>query len=170
MKQHELLKTVRQAFQDSPYPGDDRIVPGGRENDLEQLGISEFFRGKHWSEITLRSLEEEYNGDGSACLSLMAPEAVRYYMPSYMIITLCDYDIADVVADSAINALALPEDSDLKEWWHERMSGFTLDQERVIVAFLRYMYTHHKDDYPSDVLLPALEHWERCEVQWPANL
>lgn len=104
----ELQRTITDAFGDRPYPGDDRIADSDpRYDDYEGHAVTRFHRGKHWQEITLPHLREEYAGDATACLAFMTPEGWRYYLPAYLLIAL-EWEEADAVGEAVIGNLTHP--------------------------------------------------------------
>ena len=153
----ELVAAIRDAFPHSPVPTRNDIWPKSRGRHLEADQVADFFAGKKWTEISLLSLQNEYIGDGSACLCFMNPKAFRYYFPAYMLIAIQDYDNADVIADSAVNAL-IPT-PDLRSWWEERTSGLNAAQRSVITTFLHFMQEQHAEDYPCHGPKEALTSW-----------
>lgn len=164
MNKDDVLKTIQAAFQDIPYPGDDHIAYRKSIPEAEESRVAEFFRGKRWEEITAKTLQEDYRGDGS-CLAFMSDEAFIYYLPAYMVIAIQEYEEADVIADSAVFALSPPKGdiAHLRPWWQERVAGFTKRQREAILLFLQFMHEHHKEDYdyPDSPLAAALEYWQR---------
>ena len=154
----ELRAQIERAWDATRYPGDDNIAYRQDGSHLECMQVADFFRGKSWKDITLQCLRT-YRGDGSACLSFMSPEAFRYYLPAYMLIALDNYGEADLIADSAVNALTPQPRGPLQRFWEERVSEFTRDQKRAILAFLRHMAAAHEADYPAHGPKDALPHW-----------
>lgn len=151
MSENELYLKIDRAFSSSVYPFNDAICTVSQEINLEANAITNFFKGKHWKDVTLDKLQKEYSGDASACLFFMTPEACRYYISSYMVIALFDYDKADVIADSALACFSPPPKSlDDYQMWKENMLLYTQKQRKVIVLFIDYMYVKHSDDYEDD--------------------
>ena len=109
----ELRGRIADAFAYRSYPGDDSIADADpRYHGYEGHAVTRFHRGKHWQEITLPHLREEYAGDATACLAFMTPDGWRYYLPAYLLIAL-EWEKADAVGDAVIGNLthprALPE-------------------------------------------------------------
>lgn len=151
----DVRTLITEAWADVTYPGDSNIAYDQSGKHLECAQVAEFFRGKRWNDITLEVLRN-YRGDASACLSFMSPQACRYYLASYMLIALDAYREADVVADSALNMLT---PNQLRDFWTERVSGFSPEQCRAIVSFLQFLDTHHGADYPVRGPKDALRYW-----------
>jgi hypothetical protein len=158
MAPSELRTLVERAWEGSVYPGDVNIAYDGEGHNLECIQVADFFRGKRWNDVTLGSLKS-YRGDASACLYFMSVDAFRYYLPAYMLIALDNYAEADVVADTAVNALTPQPLGPLQKFWAERLAGFSPKQREAIVAFLRFMASEHGEDYPLHGPKDALRHW-----------
>ena len=165
MNKNKITLLIKEAFSNIAYPGDNNICYKnnyGRDYEGNQMAM--FFRGKTWEQITLKSLRDEYNNDGSACLSFMSPEAYRYYLPAYMIIAINEYEDADVIGDSAIHALSFPQDNELIKFWIQRNSNFSDKQEEAITKFLQFMHENHELD--DEIMIKTLRFW--CPFGEPA--
>jgi hypothetical protein len=158
MSAQEVRVLIQRGWDAAPYPGDDNIAYRADGYNLECIQVADFFRGRSWKDITLKALKA-YRGDRSACLSFMSPDAFRYYLSAYMLIALDNYADADVVGDSAVNALTPQPRGPLQQFWIERASGFTQEQKSAIVAFLQHMAFEHEADYPVHGPKDALPHW-----------
>jgi hypothetical protein len=88
---------VRAAFDHVPYPGDNAIVPKKPYRDLESEEIAAFLKGKHWHELNVGMLRGEYDGDKSAILTFVTPEAFQFYLPGFLIMFLKEFDETDVI-------------------------------------------------------------------------
>ena len=158
MTPSEIRALIEEAWASSEYPGDSKIAYDKAGYNLECKQVADFFRGKKWNNVTLSALRA-YRGDASACLHFMSATAFRYYLPAYMLIAIDDYSDADVVADSAVNALAPAAPGPLREFWVERVSGLSPKQSKAIVEFLSFMQAEHAEDYPVHGPKDALRHW-----------
>lgn len=89
MELDELKSFIRDAFEEVPYPGDDRIAGCSRSATPfgcdECDGIAEYFKGTTWQEHTPQSII----GCDAAFL-LLKPEALHYYLPAFLIALLDD--------------------------------------------------------------------------------
>lgn len=157
-----LKRAIIKAFSDAIYPGDDGIVDdSGRHLEKEQ--IKRFFKGKQWADISLHNLRNEYEGDESACLFFILGKTVQYYLPAYMLISLDQYDDADMIVDSVINVLTpiSPSGEELEQFamW---AGSFSSEQRNVISRYLHYMKEYHADDFFEDEPDIALERfWKK---------
>ena len=124
--------------------------------------VADYFKGKHWKDITLPRLRDDYPGPHDACLSFMSPEAFRFYLPAYMVITINDYKEADTAGDAAMFAVTPPADRSLVPWWQERISGFNAKQRSAIRSFLEYVDEKHAQDFPVHGPKDALFYWDNC--------
>lgn len=152
-----LKATIRSAWAGAEAPIPESVAPG--EPWSEAGRITAFFGGRRWEDVDLGALRDQYRGDGSACLYFMSAEAFRYYLPSYMVIALEDYDDADVVGQAAVNALTPTTNPSLAGDEAVRYDGFTRPQRRAIVAFLELMQHRHGDDFLLGELERALAFW-----------
>jgi hypothetical protein len=126
----DLRRAIESAFAPRPYPGDDRIADSDpRYESYEGHAVTRFHRGKHWREITLGHLREEYGGDATACLAFMTAEGWRYYLPAYLLIAL-EWEEADAVGDTVIGNLTHPRA--LAESYARVADDLGLEREEVL--------------------------------------
>lgn len=178
-----VAAAITRAWADAEDPADGQLA--GRDSCCGEYGyVAEFFRGRHWRDVTLESLKD-YAGPADACLSFMSGAALRYYLPAFMLIALTEpltgassnweMSLVDVATTTLnppryrpeVHALeqtltppaqqsTSPEATDrLRMWWEDRMQGFTRAQRAAIVAFLTRMQERRADD---EVQL-ALAYW-----------
>lgn len=185
MSAEEVLKIIEEAWRQTPYPGDDRLItrpkqPKGSCRD-EPDYVADFFAGKHWNQINRAMLVQGYEGPPDACLTFMGPQAFRFYLPAFMKMALTEYEAGDTICQAALYALVPPRfDPKLYElaklpgmtdatnpcseanvkgqrlWWDERVSGFTPAQRQAIVAFLEYLNSAHGQDYAYNSSGPGI--------------
>lgn len=178
-----VAAAITLAWIDAEYPGDGQLA--GRDSCCGEYGyVADFFRGRHWRDVTLESLKD-YAGPPDACLSFMSGAALRYYLPAFMLIALTEpltgatsnweMSLVDVATTTLnppryrpeVHALeqtltpsaqqsTSPEATDrLRTWWEDRMQGFPRAQRDAIVAFLTRMQERRADDEVQY----ALAHW-----------
>ena len=123
----EAVKLVRTAFAHVSYPGDDGIVESTTFRDLEREAIVVCLKGKDWRDLTYASLKAQYRGDCSAILSFLSRWGFHYYFPAFLLITLREYETADLTAEASIQAFR-SSGKDLSEWKAGRLDMFTTDQ------------------------------------------
>ena len=147
---YRLIERIKTAFATAPYPGDDNIAldPSGEDPESEQ--IAAHFKKVRWEGVNFVFLQS-YKGDESAALNFMSPDAFRYYLPAFILVSLERFRDSDLVPDAVISALTLPDRGDpLYKYKYDRIKGFSPDQARAIRAFLEYMIKSHKNDFVSD--------------------
>ncbi|RLJ20787.1 hypothetical protein DJ031_04565 [bacterium endosymbiont of Escarpia laminata] len=147
LNHEDLVKMITNAFSGSVYPGDDALVPHF-DRDLERQRIMEFFKRKRWEDLSFQSIDSGYQGEGSVCLYFMTTEALRYYLPAYMVITLDEFDDAEFFADTVVRTLTPPEagSEDFKQFiaW---AASFSQEQREAVKQYLLYMSENHADDF-----------------------
>jgi hypothetical protein len=80
---NELISKIEQAFADVTYPGDDDLTDSTYGE--EPAALVEEFRGKiDWRQLDDEFLDQAPDGWGSA-LSFFSDNALRFYIPAYMI-------------------------------------------------------------------------------------
>ena len=144
----EALKAqVREAFAETPPP-DPCSLRGSSEGDEPFLLEEEFRDVPDWRLVDTFFLDQAPDGFGSA-LSFFSSEALRYYLPAYL---LADLDGALRQADPLFHLWCGLDDERRDEpvnerryggWtWleavSERFSGFSAGEIEAIVAYLRY--------------------------------
>lgn len=78
-----LISRIEQAFADVSYPGDDDLTDSVYGE--EPAALIEEFRGKvDWRSLNAEFLDQAPDGWGTA-LSFFSPNALRFYLPAYMI-------------------------------------------------------------------------------------
>lgn len=148
-----LKQCVAEAFADAEYPGDGNI-------SISACGCGEctdtraFFGGNHWRDLAAsgQSLPTHWAG-----LSILSPEAWRFYLPAYLMVGLsggdnpqeavgsevdaAEYtrnyqgDAATDAMDSALWAIS-PHNKDLgKDYYQERYFGFSAPQMECLAAY-----------------------------------
>lgn len=155
----EVLDVIHAAFQDMRYPGDEHLSWKTPQCPSEYLYVADYFKGKHWKDITLDGLRKDYPGPHDACLSFMSPEAFRFYLPSYMVIAVTEDTSDDNTVDSAEYALTPPK-ADLQTWWEQRIMGLTQAQQQAIIVFLEYLDARWQRD-PKFGPHDALAYWKQ---------
>jgi hypothetical protein len=108
-------------------------------DSLEAAKVLAFFKNKKWPEITLESLVNEYQGDISACLEFLPPEAGLYYLPAYLIICVDSPVAADVLPDTLIRQLN-QEPKNSKNFV-SLISTLNLQQKNSIAKVLEFLAT-----------------------------
>ncbi|MGB3691422.1 MAG: DUF6714 family protein [Spirulinaceae cyanobacterium] len=141
-------ESIRQAFKDSPYPGDSNLVTIKNSYDFEEQEIFESFVGKHWEEVSLDTLKLHHEA-----LCFFKPEAYRFYLPAYLLATAKSYYQAGNIPGSVVSCLNI---SNMRGHQRERfiaiMSGFSDQQKKAILSFLRFLQQKYSANYPGNEL------------------
>ena len=86
MEIDNLIETIQQAFAGESYPGDDQLTDS--QYGEEPAALTEEFRGRtDWRSLDADFLNQAPDGWGSA-LSFFSAEALRFYLPAYLIADL----------------------------------------------------------------------------------
>ena len=97
-QQADLRRQIVEAFASVPHPGDDH-------NDIsltkQDEGIVAYFRGTPRLGHSATTLRHHV-----VALSFFTPEALRYWLPAFMLAELDDPDEADTIVDTLIGVFA----------------------------------------------------------------
>lgn len=115
-----------------PYPGTERIVNDLQGYDLERKQIREgFSRYENWLDVPRELLLQERDA-----LPLFEPQGFRFYLPAYMLFALEDYEGADMIPESIVHSLTLPDaGTKLYEFVRERLVLFSEEQRKAVLHF-----------------------------------
>lgn len=154
----EIKCIVNDAFGSSTPPDASQLVRG---NNIEALQVKDFFAGKYWQEITLRSLQHDYIGDGGACLWFMTPAAVAYYFPAYLLIACLDYFEADAISGEFVSKLvrsARGEPSNISD----ALGMMTPSQNAAIAYALDFIYSNYEsEEFASNAKVALDLRWRK---------
>ena len=161
-----MIQEIRDAFGDMPYPGTEYITNDLEGNDLERKQIREgFSRYESWLDVSRELLVQERDA-----LPLFEPQGFRFYLPAYMLFALEDYEGADMIPESIVHSLTLPDaGTELYEFVRERLVLFNEEQRKAVLHFLEYLERCHAEDF-TDVCVGdwcsatprrAIERWCR---------
>ena len=161
-----MIQEIRDAFGDMPYPGTEYITNDLEGNDLERKQIrEEFSRYENWLDVPRELLLQERDA-----LPLFEPQGFRFYLPAYMLFALEDYEGADMIPESIVHSLTLPDaGTEFYEFVQERLVLFGEGQRKAILNFLEYLELSHAEDF-TDVctggwcsVTPrrAIESWDK---------
>jgi hypothetical protein len=97
----------------------------------------------------------------------MTPEAIRFYLPAYLLASIIRYRESDQIPGSIMFLLRLPEAGDLNAnvRFRARFGSLTERQVCAIRAYLQYFHDEHAEDFPSDG--GGDEALELLEDRWP---
>ena len=147
----ELVKQIRDAFADVPYPGDNHL--SYNPEDLGANQIADAFRGKHWTEVPFETLL--YHNDA---LHFFTDEAFHFYLPAYLLAVLERYDDADILPEMLVGVLTAPDpEAPDYSFFQQKFKSFTSAQEAAVKAFLEYLMKTYPDHYRHNEPLAALQ-------------
>lgn len=133
MSDEEIARLIAAAFDHGkPNRPPQQLI---RSSSVEAKQVQDFFAGRRWQEITFESLQNDYVGDGGACLWFMTPEAAAYYMPAYLRIAALQYEQADSIAAEFVGKLlrvAVGEESNIAD----AVTLLNIEQNKVIARVL----------------------------------
>lgn len=127
----QTVAQIQVAFADTPAPAADT-----HWNDSDECeGINKEWAGKHWRDITVDML---FNRRG--CLEYLAPDAFRFYLPTFLIHALTHPAEVDILMDVIMGQLA-PQTGRPTSLWHNRrlttkVANFTAAEAGAVIAFL----------------------------------
>jgi hypothetical protein len=161
MRPEMLRSLIFKAWKSVPMIAADNMVYPDDALHVERDAAIRYFSGRSWRDVTWESFLS-YEGDRSACLCLLSPDAYRYYLPSFMLMAIDSYVPSGPTADLAWWSLTPPDDPMQAQYWADRNAGFSKLQKKAIAGFLEYMVHVHcgKDVDGSHDLHCAAVYWE----------
>ena len=130
-----IRESVKSAFNTVPYPGDDNITRCTWKDCPECDDIAMHFRGTSWHDRTVAELQQY-----QSALTFFTPQALQYFLPAYMLVSLEAWHEADDIPFSIL-CICLPSDPStdarLQQYERERFEIFTAPQRQAIAAYLR---------------------------------
>lgn len=123
-----LRRSITEAFMDVQHPKGN-LAP---HDCAECQDLRKTFANKNWKNIDRKIIEKNYDQ-----LPLFSAEAFHYFLPSYLIYSLENFN-NNFVLEFTIYALN-PSKKDLKgsfEYWKERFQYFSIEQMETIYQFL----------------------------------
>lgn len=141
---NELIPKIEDAFADVPYPGDEDLTDSTYGEEPEAL--VEEFRGKtDWRKLDPGFLDQAPDGWGTA-LSFFSPNALRFYLPAYMIADVRGrLNCSDPAFRLCVSLTPLGEKQKIAKIWgggtmgeraREEFACYDSQKVSVIVAYL----------------------------------
>ena len=159
----QLAREIDRAFSAERYPGDDHLI---NSSSLEAVEVRDFLRGRRWNDLRIEELARNH-----ASLFFLTPEALRYYIPAFLIASVLHYDDSDQIPSTLLfllNPFAMT-DSDYQPRFRERFESLSDSERHAIRGFLEFLRDTHADDFPSsgekDQASQLLEWWNQHEPQ-----
>ncbi|GMU84614.1 MAG: hypothetical protein AMXMBFR47_44830 [Planctomycetota bacterium] len=129
------IAMIREAFEDVPYPGDNRLVEGYRDDEV--VAIEKQFRRLHnWTAMKNPEFLDGAPDGLASALCFMTPAARHYYLPAYLIL-----DIEGKLgrAEPYFRLTMGFSESGACGCYEEEFRAYTPAQARAIIAYLRWM-------------------------------
>jgi hypothetical protein len=159
---------IREAFAETPHPGDERLVRSAGDEPAE---VVELFRGRHrWQVIPADFLDRAGAASPSA-LSFFSAGAFRFYLPAYLIADLDgalrytepSFYLCHGLDEATSGQMVKLPGGVTTTWWEvqqDHLAGFTAREAAAIVAYLRWRAEHGQTEPARRRVLQALErHW-----------
>jgi hypothetical protein len=128
----KLKQCVQDAFADVIYPGDDNITISSCPCQ-ECRDTREFFRGRHWREVVSSGQPLQPIGWGG--LAILSPQAWRFYLPAYILVSLSEGDGAEEALDCALYSLSPVRTGHGDAWFTERAFALSVAQQECIRSY-----------------------------------
>jgi hypothetical protein len=170
----DLKLRIDEAFGEMPYPGDEHIVAC---DCWECEDVKSALKGLHWRDVDVSFERLDHLWEA---LSFLSPEGFHFYLPACMIISVMDFDRADIIPNcvisrltplyaSDIDRLSRERDRGMMTEYHrsgeaerrflERVSGLNEAQCKVIRQFLEYMRDAYSTEFVSEDAKTAIERY-----------
>ena len=136
-----LENAVKKAFAKVQYPGSSNISAVGSIRHLEGEAIAQLLRGKTSEQVDLQFLKDNYSGDCSAILHFLSEPAFLYYYPSFLLISLKNFEQSDLLGLSSLYWFSKPnsEDEKIVKSIDDHRALFDSDQIEAIHAVFSYL-------------------------------
>ena len=141
--QDDAIECVNAAFTRVAYPGDNAIVEATSFRDLEREANAASLKGTDWRDLTYVRLKQIYRGDASAILAFLSLPGFHFYFPAFLLISLREYETADLTAHSSILAFCSSSNT-LADWQARRCAVFTQNQ---LIAIRTVFTALHSEQY-----------------------
>jgi len=112
--------------------------------------VADFLRGRGWQDLPLDWLARNHE-----CMFFMTPEALRFYLPAFLLPSILDCGNAGDIPGSLLFLFETPSDPVRQSWFAERFGPLTARQRQAIKAFIEYVRDEHKETwhYEASVVL-----------------
>jgi hypothetical protein len=153
-----LARQIGEAFRDVPYPGDSCLTEGASS---EAVDIADFLKGRRWQDLRLDELVRNHES-----VFFMTPEAIRYYLPAFLVVSVLHYQGANPIPSTLLFLLRLPKDAEDRSRFQTRFRSFGKPQRDAIKAFLEYLRDEQAEDFlQADEASELLGWWNRSSQQ-----
>ena len=157
----DVVREIESAFSETSLPAAEALMNDHCEEcvDTSRLFWNTSRSFVTWQEAALRP--------GSRVESaLLTVEAWRYYLPALMIWCIRDPKRVDVLPGNLVHGLTPPAKAHLA-WFAPRAAGFTAQQRRAVVSFLRWYQAREQAQWasigaePPDAAAAGVRYWQR---------
>lgn len=137
-----LVRQIEDAFADTPYP-----ESACREDSSSAAVETADFLNRPWQDLTLKELVRNHES-----VFFMSSDAVRYYLPAFLISSVLHYAEANPIPDTLVFLLrpAETEDSKGRIRFESLFGSFSKPQREAIKAFLEFLRDEHGKDFPTE--------------------
>jgi hypothetical protein len=131
----DVIRLIEEAWNEVPYPGDDKIFTPDSYDDED---IVNYFGGTTWRGHDPVSLRHH-----SSAFTFFTPEAFHYWLPAFLIANIQSPEDADVIGHYIPWALTDGRPS-------VRLSLFTINQLQAVAEYLRFQIRRNDDGVLDD--------------------
>lgn len=124
-----LRRRLEAAFADVPYPGDGNIAP---HECGECAGMRKALQGTHWRDWVEKPVMEVRR---QAELPLLSAEALRFFLPAFLMAVLRDPDGAQWIFEQFLYALD-PEETKRPKRMLEFLKLLSEEQRAALLSFI----------------------------------
>jgi hypothetical protein len=135
MEKEELIQLIKSVFLFEPIPNDDDIAYGSSGE-----GIEKNFKGKIWYDLDKEFILENYDA-----LGFFTDNALKYYLPAFMLATIRDYEEMDDVPARVVSYLTLPELADIVVLVNNLKTGPDPDPKWFDDNFMKTLLKNQED-------------------------
>jgi hypothetical protein len=166
----EVKSQIETAFAAVEYPGDSNLR-NSNEGDEPYLLEAEFKGMDDWRSLSAEFIDQAPDGFASA-LGFFSAEAVRFYLPAYLIadlegkllssdpVFLLTYGLTDSTMDVRINPRRYGEHTWF-DYVSNRFEGFTIAEAKAIIAYLELKRASDLVDFEKASIDQAIANYWR---------
>ncbi len=160
----ELIRRIRRAFAGTVRPNSNDIIIGNPYDDMESEELYEKLKDLNW--VKIPSNVAWHRPD---LLSYLTPDALRYFLPGYIIACIDDPDEADVLSDRVLWELApidvLGQRVDGTGPLGRLINGMTREQHEAVYAYLSFEYRNAVDEIDRQDIESPYKFWKNLVRQ-----
>ena len=140
MRKRDIIHTIKQAFSEAPMPRPEEIMEAGADalapdSEEDQAIVARVLAGKKWQKLTVADIAFLYSS-----LSMMTPQAVRYYLPAYLIASIKDPAGVGVSLSTTIWDISPPPfGTSSQEEFDARIAPITPAERKAICQYFEYV-------------------------------